>query len=328
MSNRIRCVICTLVLALLAPLSLLLGSVEIPIAAFLGEADELQRVIILESRIPRTVAAMLAGMGLSVGGLFMQTLFRNPLAGPSVLGLTSGSSLAVGMLTLGGGVWATSQFAIVSAAALGALCILLIILAIASRFAHISSVLIVGLMLSFFTSAVVSLLQAYADESALKTFVFWGFGSFSNLAFNQLVFFATPLVIIMLVSPLFVKALNHLLMGSLHAKAMGVPVKRLQLILVVLTGIMVGIITAFCGPIAFIGLSVPHLARLFFSTPDHRVVLPASLIIGASVALFCDLIARMPFSELALPLNTVCAFLGGPVVIYLIFKGRKNQIFS
>lgn len=317
-----------LLFLVLAPLSLLLGSVDIPFGAFLGEADQLQTVIIRESRIPRTLAAIFAGMGLSLGGLFMQTLFRNPLAGPSVLGLTSGSSLAVGILTLGGGVLATSQIAVVSAAAVGALVVLLIILAVASRFAHISSVLIVGLMLGFFTSAIVSLLQAYADESSLKTFVFWGFGSFSNLVFDQLLVFTLPLTIAILVAPLFIKPLNHLLLGILHAQSMGVHVKRLQIILVVITGVMVGIITAFCGPIAFIGLAVPHLARMLFSTPDHRIVLPASLLIGACIALLCDLVARMPFSDFVLPLNTVCAFMGAPVVIYLIFKGRKRRIFS
>ena len=313
---------------ILTPLSLFLGSVEIPLGAFLGEADQLQSVIIRESRIPRTLAAIFAGMGLSLGGLFMQTLFRNPLAGPSVLGLTSGSSLAVGILTLGGGVLATSQIAVVSAAAIGALAVLLLILAVTSRFAHISSVLIVGLMLGFFASAIVSLLQAYADESSLKTFVFWGFGSFSNLAFDQIWMYTLPLALSIIIAPVFIKPLNHLLLGVLHAQSMGVHVKRLQLILVVITGLMVGIITAFCGPIAFVGLAVPHLARLLFSTPDHRTIVPASLLIGASVALFCDLVARMPFSELALPLNTVLAFMGAPVVIYLIFKGRKSQIFS
>jgi iron complex transport system permease protein len=328
MSHVLKWIFCIATLLVLAPLSLLLGSVDIPLTAFLGDADELQRMIIYESRIPRTVAAILAGVGLSVGGLFMQTLFRNPLAGPSVLGLTSGSSMAVALLTLGGGVWATTQFSIVVAASLGALAVLLVILAVAHRFVDISSVLIVGLMLSFFTSAMVSLLQTYADETSLKTFVFWGFGSFSNVASNQLIFFLIPIVAILLFTPFLIKPLNHLLLGTMHAKTMGVNVSKLQLLLVVSTGIMVGVITAFCGPVAFIGLAVPHLARLLFSTPDHRTILPASMVIGAVVALFCDLIARMPYSEFALPLNTVCAFMGAPVVIYLVFKGRKSRILS
>jgi len=328
MPHVLKWMICIAALLVLIPLSLLLGSVDIPVSAFLGEADDLQRMIIYESRIPRTVAAILAGVGLSVGGLFMQTLFRNPLAGPSVLGLTSGSSLAVAFLTLGGGVFATSQLSVVLAASLGALSVLFIILAVAHRFVDISSVLIVGLMLSFFTSAMVSLLQAYADETALKTFVFWGFGSFSNVASNQLVYFLIPITAVLFSTPFLIKPLNHLLLGTVHAKTMGVNVSRLQLVLVVSTGIMVGVITAFCGPVAFIGLAVPHLARLLFSTPNHRTVLPASMVIGAVVAIFCDLVARMPNADYALPLNTVCAFMGAPVVIYLVFKGRKSRIFS
>ncbi|HKK38614.1 MAG TPA: iron ABC transporter permease, partial [Cryomorphaceae bacterium] len=205
---------------------------------------------------------------------------------------------------------------------------LFVILAVAHRFANIASVLIVGLMLGFFTSAVVSLLQAYADDASLKTFVFWGFGSFSNIAFTQLPILLIPLAFIFLISPFFIKPLNHLLPGELHAKTMGVNVKSLQLSLVVATGIMVGVITAFCGPIAFIGLAAPHLARMLFSTPNHRTVLPATLILGGGLAVLCDLIARLPFSEYALPLNTVAAFMGAPVVVYLVFKGRKSRILT
>jgi len=328
MSKAVKWIFCFLILIVLVPASLLLGSVDIPFSAFLGGGDELQNIIIRESRIPRTLAALGGGAGLALGGLFMQTLFRNPLAGPSVLGLTSGSSLAVGVLTLGGGVLVTSQFAVVAAAAIGSIAVLLVILSVAHRFANIASVLIVGLMLGFFTSAMVSLLQASADESSLKAFVFWGFGSFSNIAFTQLPIFLIPLILIFGVSPFFIKPLNHLLPGELHAKTMGVNVKQVQLILVVATGIMVGVITAFCGPIAFIGLAAPHLARILFSTPNHRTVLPAALILGGSLAVLCDLIARLPFSDYAVPLNTVCAFMGAPVVIYLVFKGRKSRILT
>lgn len=328
MSKSAKWVLCFLFLVVLIPASLLLGSVDIPLHVFFGGADKFEAIIIKESRIPRTLAALVGGAGLALGGLFMQTLFRNPLAGPSVLGLTSGSSLAVGILTLGGGVLAASQFAVVSAAAIGSIGVLVVILAVAHRFSDMASVLIVGLMLGFFASAMVSLLQAYADESSLKAFVFWGFGSFSNIAFNQLWVLLAPLLIVFCISPFFIKPLNHLLLGELHAKTMGVDVKRLQLTLVVVTGVMVGVITAYCGPIAFIGLAAPHLARMLFSTPNHRTILPATLILGSALALFCDLIARLPFSDYAIPLNTVCAFMGAPVVVYLVFKGRKNRVFS
>lgn len=315
-------------LPILILLSLLLGSVDLPLRAFFGAADEMQELIILESRIPRTVAALLGGAALSLGGLFMQTLFRNPLAGPSVLGLTSGSSLAVAILTLGGGVQAVSQWGVIPAAAGGALLVLLIILAVANRFADVASVLIVGLMLSFFTSAAVSLLQASANDSSLKAFVFWGFGSFSNISFSQLPIFVVPLVLIFAWAPFAAKPLNNLLPGELHAKSMGVNIKKLRLFLVLATGILVGVVTAFCGPVAFIGLTAPHLARMLYDTPNHQTIVPASLAIGGGLALICDLISRLPGTEWALPLNTVCAFMGAPVVIYLIFKGRKSRIIT
>ena len=315
-------------LPVLILLSLFLGSVDLPIEAFFGAADSMQELIILESRIPRTVAALFGGAALALGGLFMQTLFRNPLAGPSVLGLTSGSSLAVAFLTLGGGVQAASQWGAVPAAAGGALLVLFIILAVANRFADVASVLIVGLMLSFFTSAAVSLLQASADDSSLKAFVFWGFGSFSNISLSQLPVLIIPLVLIFVWSPFLAKPLNNLLPGELHAKSMGVDIKKLRLFLVLATGILVGVVTAFCGPIAFIGLTAPHLARMLYETPNHRTIVPVSLAVGGGLALICDLISRLPGTEYALPLNTVCAFMGAPVVIYLIFKGRKSRIIS
>ena len=328
MTNLVKWALAILGLCCLIPASLLIGSVDIPLNSFFGNATDVERIIIVESRIPRTLAALFGGAGLSLGGLFMQTLFRNPLAGPSVLGLTSGSSLAVGFLMLSGGVLAASQLAVISAAASGALVVLLIILAVSRRFVNMASVLIVGLMLSFFSSSVLSVLQAYADETSLKVFVFWGFGSFSNLSFGQIPLFLIPVGLVIILSPLLIKPMNNLLPGELHAKSMGFDLRLIQTSLVVSTGVMVGVITAFCGPVAFIGLTAPHLARILFSTANIRIVLPGSLLIGSLLALFCDIVARWPFSEIALPLNTVCAFMGAPVIVYLILKGRKTKILS
>jgi iron complex transport system permease protein len=326
MSNSFRWLILFGLLILLVLSSLQFGSVKIPIEAFFGEGSELERLIVRESRWPRLFAAVFGGAALSLGGLLMQTLFRNPLAGPSVLGLSSGASLAVAFLTLGGSLWASSQLSVTLAAILGAAAVLAIILLVANRFADVTSVLIVGLMLSFFTSAVISFLQSQADATALKTFVFWGFGSFSSMSFRYLPWFVGLLGIMMVIAIFLVKPLNSLLPGEMHAQSMGVNVKRLRMIIVLLTGILTGVVTAFCGPIAFIGLASPHLARFYFKTVDHRHILPGSLILGAVVALLCDLIARWPFNDSALPLNTVCAFMGAPVVIYLIFRGRKKRI--
>lgn len=286
----------------------------------------MERLIITESRVPRTIAALFSGAALSLGGLFMQTLFRNPLAGPSVLGLTSGSSLMVALVTMGAGIQLSGVMGTAISAAFGAMIVLAIILLVAHRFADITSVLIVGLMLSFFTSAAVSVLQAYADDSALRSFVFWGFGSFSDISLKRLPYLVMPLCAVFAVSPMLMKSLNNLLPGELHAKSMGVNIKTLRLVLVVLTGVLVGTVTAFCGPIAFIGLAGPHVARMVFSIPDHRKILPGSIMIGSILALVCDLISRLPGTEYALPLNTVCAFMGAPVVVYLVYRGRKKRI--
>lgn len=284
-----------------------------------------EKTILIQSRLPRGLAAVGGGAGLALAGLLMQTLFRNPLAGPSVLGITSGASLAVAVLTLGISSAVISQFQVVVAAILGSLAILLVILAVAKKFFDVTAVLIVGLMLSFFTSAIVSLLQSFAPASSIKSFVFWGFGSFANLTPGQSPLFLIPVGIILTLSLFFVKPLNALLLGEMHAASMGIRVKSLRIQIMLATGILTGVITAFCGPVAFIGLASPHVARFIFRSVNHRIVLPSSILLGAVLALACDVIARLPGSDQALPLNTVCAFMGAPVVIYLIVSGRKKK---
>lgn len=310
-------------------ISLFMGSVHIPAQhIFSGDLSGVEQTILLESRLPRGLAALAGGAGLALAGLLMQTLFRNPLAGPSVLGITSGASLAVALLTLGSSGMVVARYEIVGAAIAGALAVLAIILTVARKFLDVTSVLIVGLMLSFFTSAVVSLLQSLASESAIRHFVFWGFGSFANFSLSDGWFFLLPIGVILLVSAIFVKPLNALLLGEMHATSMGIGVKSLRIQLMVATGILTGIITAFCGPVAFIGLTSPHIARFLFKTVNHRVILPASILIGGALALICDVVARLPGSDHALPLNTVCAFMGAPVVIYLIVSGRKKRFLQ
>ncbi len=320
-----------LVLLFLFLLSILVGTVAIPPREIFqvlsgGEAERLYHAIIVESRIPRAVTGLLAGAGLSLAGLLMQTLFRNPLAGPSVMGLTSGASLAVAILTLGSAAIMMSPYSVVVAAIVGSTSVLIVILIVARKFADIATVLIVGLMLSFFTSAIVGFLQSISSETALKNFVFWGFGSFANVSTERLPIFVIPVVLVVAFSPALIKSLNALLPGELHARAMGIQVPRLRFWIMLATGILTGVITAFCGPVAFIGLAAPHLARLVFRSVDHRLILPGSLILGGALGLACDIISRLPGLPGALPLNTVCAFMGAPVVVYLIFAGRKRKL--
>ncbi len=315
------------VLLVLMLMSVFVGTVHIPLSnIFSGNLSELERVILWESRFPRTIVAVLAGAGLAAAGLVMQTLFRNPLAGPSVLGVSSGASLMVAVVTLGSFGLASSPNVQMIAAIAGSLLVLLLILWAANRFADIATVLIIGLMLSFFTSSIVSLLQAFASESQIKAFIFWGFGSFAGLGSDQLIYLTVPILVALLASPFLIKGLNSLLLGEMHATSMGVNVKQLKLGAILFSGVVAGTVTAFCGPIAFLGLATPHIVRLFFKSNDHRIILPGSILGGSSIALFCDLIARLPGTDMAIPLNSVCAFMGAPVVIYLILKGRKSRM--
>lgn len=313
-------------LALLFIVSLFLGSVQIPLSAiFAGELSQIDHHILFESRLPRAIVALASGAALALAGLFMQTLFRNPLAGPSVLGITSGASLAVAILTLGASATIISKYQIAIAAVIGAFVVLGIILAVAKKFFDVTAVLIVGLMLSFFTSAIVSLLQSIASADAIKAYIFWGFGSFSGVSLSDIPLFILPILLVLILSPIFVKPLNALLLGEMHAGSMGINIKSLRIQIMLATGILAGMVTAFCGPVAFLGLASPHIARFVFKSVDHHIVLPATILIGGIIALICDIIARLPGSDYAIPLNTVCAFMGAPVVIYLIVSGRKRK---
>ena len=309
-------------------LSITLGSVAINWPAiFEGEGLlETEQIIVAELRLPRMIAALIGGAALALAGLLMQTLFRNPLAGPSVLGISSGSSLAVAFVTLGGGALASHPFLLVGSSMVGALVVLAIIAYVANRFYDIASVLIVGVMLSFFTSALIGVLQSQATDQDLKAFVIWGFGSFGGLRLSQLPFFILPISFIVLASPFLSKQLNAYLLGAEHAQSLGIAVSRLRLISILMAGMLTAIVTAFCGPIAFIGLAGPHIARIVFRTSDHRLILPASLLVGGVLGLYCDVIARMPGSDSALPLNTVCSFIGAPIVIFLLIRQRKKSI--
>lgn len=318
-------------IVLLFLLSIAVGSVYIPTAevwdVLWGDAlNKVNEYIILDARLPRAIVAILGGSGLAVAGLLMQTLFRNPLAGPSVLGLSSGASLAVAVITLIPGFTSLGSYGITVAAVAGSMLVLLVVLSVARHFADVASVLIVGLMLSFFTSAIVGFLQSLAEESALKAFIFWGFGTFSNVSRGQLWAFAIPLLVVLVFTPVLIKPLNALLPGELHARSMGVSVGRTRFQIMLATGVLTGVVTAFCGPVAFIGLAAPHLARFTFRSMHHAIVLPGAILWGGILALAADIIARLPGLQLSLPLNSVCALMGAPVVVYLIMAGRKRKM--
>jgi len=328
-SLSVKWIVLIVVLIALVLASFLSGSVSIDISQILVVPDKstgFSRMIFMESRLPRTLTAMLAGASLSVSGLFMQTLFRNPLAGPSVLGVSSGASLMVAILTMSGLFQVITSIHLVLGGIIGSLMVLAVLVVIARKFRDLTSVLIVGIMLSFFTSAIVSFLSSIASTSGLKAFVFWGFGSFADLGSSQMAYFSIPLLLCLIFVPFFMKGLNALLLGEPHAKSLGVNPLSLRRNLILITGILTGTVTAFCGPIAFIGLAAPHIARFIFKTANHRSLIPASLVLGGIIALLCDVIARLPGTDYALPLNTVCALMGAPVVIYLIFKGRNKKM--
>src|SRR5690554_4588991 len=279
----------SVILILLFVVSLFLGSVHIPVSALFtfDKLPQTEKFILLESRFPRAIVALVGGSALALAGLFMQTLFRNPLAGPSVLGITSGASLAVAVLTLGVSASVISKYQIAIAAVIGAFAVLLVILAVAKKFFDVTAVLIVGLMLSFFTSSIVSLLQSFASADAIKAYIFWGFGSFSGVSLSDIPLFILPILLVLFLSPVFIKPLNALLLGEMHAGSMGINIKSLRIKIMVITGILAGIVTAFCGPVAFLGLASPHIARFVFKTVDHRIILPATILLGGMLALVC-----------------------------------------
>ena len=325
-------------------LVLLMGSVKIPLTDILavlsgGEASKSSwTTIILQFRLPKATTAILAGSALAVSGLMIQTFFRNPLAGPFILGVSSGASLGVALVilavgTVGGAVIAglglMGDFALAAAAGLGAGVTMLIVLLIAHRVRNSMTLLILGLMFGYFTSAVVSLLLYFSIPERIQVYIQWTFGTFGGTTWNQITIFA-PLVIFGLITSFAMsKPLNALLLGETYARSMGLNVQQAQIVIIALTAILAGAVTAFCGPIAFIGIAVPHLSRSILGTSDHRALIPASILMGAMVALFASLIAELPGSQIVLPLNAVTSLIGAPVVMWVILRRRNlNKTFA
>jgi iron complex transport system permease protein len=312
-------------------LSISLGSVNISLTEItkilLGNQLEnsANYNILFSYRLPKTLTSVFAGAALGFAGLQMQTLFRNPLAGPFVLGISSGASLGVALLVLlGVGMnGALAYWGMAISSIIGSLTVLLMVVLVSIRLKDSMSLLLVGLMFGAFTSAIVSVLQYFSTAEDIQNFLFWTFGATGNLSWAELQIFIPIIIIGILLGYWQAKPLNALLMGDNYAQSMGLRIKSVRLSLVVSTSILAGIVTAFCGPIAFLGLAIPHISRILFKTSNHFILIPSTLLLGASVLLVCDIIAQVPYSDLILPINAVTSLFGAPVVIWLILR-RKN----
>lgn len=321
-------------------LNLLLGTVSIPGIdvlgiLFTGECEnDIWKNIIIKSRLPQALTAIFAGAGLSVAGLLMQTVFRNPLAGPSVLGISSGASLGVACVILLSGICGQAlsqlgvfgEFAITIAAIIGALGVMGVIIFVSQKVKGNVTLLIIGVMIGYIATAIIGVLKYFSVEEDIRAYVIWGLGSFAKVSGGQMILFCSIMAALIPLSMLLIKTLNLLLLGDGYARNLGLNIKNARFYVIFAAGVLIAIVTAYCGPISFLGLAVPHLCRGIFQTSDHRVLMPASALVGAALALVCNLIARMPGFEGVLPVNSVTALIGAPIVVSVLFRKRKNDI--
>jgi iron complex transport system permease protein len=327
-------IVLIILLVSLFVLDILLGSVSIRISdiikAILSPEGGPSETIINKFRIPKALTALFVGIALSLSGLQMHTVFRNPMAGPYVLGISSGASLGVASVILGfssffssGIIGTAGSWVLVGAAWAGSGGVLLIIMVISSRVRDIMTVLILGIMLSSGISALVTIMQYFSNETMLKSFVIWTMGSLGNLTSAQLNVMIISVLAGVILSLISTKMLNALLIGDYYASSLGLNVRSARIIIFICTSILAGSVTAFCGPIGFIGIAVPHIARIVFKTSDHKVLIPATILTGGAVMLASDIISQLPGSGRILPVNAVASFIGIPVVIWVIMRNRK-----
>ncbi len=327
--------ILSLLLLLAFLLNISFGQVAIPLKevfkSLLGStaSKDTWEYIIFNFRLPKAITAILVGIGLSISGLLMQTLFRNPLAGPYVLGLSSGSSLGVALVILtssflGMGI-SNIEFTIILASCLGSFLVMLLILIISQRLRDTATILIVGLMFSSFTGAIVSVLTYFSSAEQLQKFTFWSMGNLGNLSWQNILILCIAVLFGLLLSLLSIKSLDALLLGENYARSMGLDVKKSRYIIIIATSILAGSITAFAGPIAFIGLAVPHLAKLLFQTSNHKILFWSTILIGGILMLFCDMISQLPGLDFTLPINAITSIIGAPIVIWLLIR-KKNLV--
>ena len=321
-------------------LNIVIGSVFIPadstLAILLGGdiGQPVWQNIVLKSRLPQAVTAMAAGAGLAVSGLQMQTVFHNPLAGPSVLGISNGASLGVAFMVLAtgsiGGV-ALSRTGMVGnaavslAAIVGALAVMALIVYVSQRVKGNVTLLIIGVMIGYVATAIIGVLKYFSNEEDIRAYVVWGLGSFSRVSGNQVWLFVSLMAVLLPLSMLLIKTMNLLLLGEQYARNLGLDIRRARLLVIGSSGVIVAIVTAYCGPVMFLGLAVPHLCRAIWRSSDHRVLMPATALTGAALALACNIIARMPGFEGALPINSVTALVGAPIVASVLFRRRKSE---
>lgn len=333
------CILLTVLIALLFVLNILVGSVAIPaedvVRIIFGDDEAVKpswRFIILQSRLPQALTATLAGSALAVSGLMLQTAFRNPLAGPSVFGINSGAGLGVAlvMLWLGGSfsagsVSVTGFVAVLAAAFMGAMAVMLLIFLFSTMVRNSVMLLIIGIMIGYISNSAVSLLNFFATDEGVRSYMVWGMGSFSGVSTQMLPWFSLVTVAALFAALLLIKPLNALMLGDRYAENLGVNIIRVRNWLLVITGLLTAIVTAFCGPVAFIGLAVPHIARLLFHTDNHRLLMPATMLTGAVVAQLCNVLCFLPGTLGVIPLNAVTPLIGAPVIIYVILRGRQTS---
>ena len=310
---------------------ILIGSVSIPLEDFMNwlkgeENSEVFNFIVLQSRIPKALTAVLCGASLSLAGLLMQTLFRNPLAGPYLLGISSGAGLGVALLVMGAGaigISLSSQLSFNAAAIGGSLVMMTILFGVSFKVKDVMTLLIFGVMMGSIATAIIGLIQFFTSDFQLKSFIIWTLGSLSAVSYGEL----ASLSVVLLSSSVFMiaqyKGLNAILIGEDFAKMLGVKILSIRLSIIIVTGILAGLITAFCGPIGFVGIIIPHLARLVLKTNDHLLLIPVCLLLGANVLLLSDILAHLPADGTSLPINSITSIIGIPIILWIIF-GNKN----
>ena len=322
-------------------LNFLLGTVNIPVGDVIDiligakSDNRIWTNIVMKSRLPQSLTAMMAGAGLGVSGLLMQTVFRNPLAGPSVLGISSGASLGVACVVLLSGsiggvalskLGVIGEVTITLSAIIGSLLIMALIAFVAQKVRGNVTLLIMGVMIGYIANAIIGVLKFFSAEEDIRAYVIWGLGSFSRVSGGQTWVFIVLMLIILPSAFFLIKTLNLLLLGDSYARNLGLNIKRARLLVIGCSGVLVAVVTAYCGPIVFLGLAVPHICRGLFHTSNHATILPASMLGGASLALLCNLIARLPGFEGALPVNSVTALVGAPVVMWVLFNKRRSEV--
>ena len=333
----VYCLSISLLIVILLCVSLLVGAVDIPadkvVDIVMGKESGKASwdYIVLQSRLPQALTAMLCGSSLAISGLMLQTAFRNPLAGPSVFGINSGASLGVAlvMLYLGGSITAgsfslTGFFAVLAAAFVGAMVVMIVIFLFSTVVKDNVMLLIIGIMIGYIASSAISLLNFFATEEGVQSYMVWGLGNFGGVSMKQMPAFAIVSVIGLACSLLFIKPLNALLLGEKYARNLGVNTQRLRNNLLLVTGLLTAISTAFCGPVGFIGLAVPHVARMILNPDNHKSLMPATILTGAAVAMICNIITVLPGNAGIIPLNAVTPLMGAPVIIYVILS-QKNK---